>query len=166
MLIQDTLRVSSKQKIQPLENRRLFLPWQTDYTKLKTQFHEMNMQNWQDELLKLGKESLQMKTDVDSSSMMTSLQEFEAYIRANYISGINLLTDLFSELFKMPKASTLQESQKRINEALNVLRIIKKRQNCGSGWLKIMLTKLYTQLSPRRIKGNLSANAPKSKLRR
>ena len=48
-----------------------------------------------------------MKTDVDSSSMMTSLQEFEAYIRANYISGINLLTDLFSELFKMPKASTL-----------------------------------------------------------
>ena len=46
MLIQDTLRVSSKQKIQPLENRRLFLPWQTDYTKLKTQFHEMNMQNW------------------------------------------------------------------------------------------------------------------------
>ena len=46
MLIQDTSRVSSKQKIQPLENRRLFLPWQTDYTKLKTQFHEMNMQNW------------------------------------------------------------------------------------------------------------------------
>ena len=39
---------------------------------------------------------------------------------------MNLLTDSFSELFKMPKATTLEESQKRINVALNVL--IKKRQ--------------------------------------
>ena len=35
ILIQYTLRVSSKQKIQPLENRRLFLPWQSDFSKLK-----------------------------------------------------------------------------------------------------------------------------------
>ena len=41
ILIQDTLRVSSKQKIQPLENRRLFLPWQSDYSKLKKQFMKM-----------------------------------------------------------------------------------------------------------------------------
>ena len=38
--------------------------------------------------------------------------------------------ELFSELFKMPKATTLEESQKRINMALNVFRIIKKGQLC------------------------------------
>ena len=37
MMIQDMLRVSSKQKIPPLENRRLFLPWQSDYSLLKTE---------------------------------------------------------------------------------------------------------------------------------
>ena len=40
---------------------------------------------------------------------------------------MNLLTDLFSILFEMSKASSLEESQKTINEALNVYRIIKKR---------------------------------------
>ena len=48
-------------------------------------------------------------------------------MRASYIAGTNLLTDLFSVLFEMPKATSMEESQKRINEALNVLRIIKKR---------------------------------------
>ena len=78
--------------------------------------------------MKLGKESLRMKTNVDSCAVMNSLQEFEGYIKASYISGMNLLTDLFSEIFKMPKATTLEDSQKRINKALNVFRIIKKRQ--------------------------------------
>ena len=39
---------------------------------------------------------------------------------------MNLLTDLFSVLFEMSKASSLEESQKIINEALNEYRIIKK----------------------------------------
>ena len=55
ILIQDTLRVSSKQKIQPLENRRLFLPWQSDFSKLKKQFMKMGLPDWKSELLKLGK---------------------------------------------------------------------------------------------------------------
>ena len=57
---------------------------------------------------------------------MTSLCEFESYIHASYIAGMNLLTDLFSVLFGMSKASSMEESPKRINEALNVYRIIKK----------------------------------------
>ena len=58
---------------------------------------------------------------------MTSLGEFDSYIHASYIAGMNLLTDLFSILFEMSKAIFMEESQKRINEALNVYRIIKKR---------------------------------------
>ena len=99
ILIQDTLHVSRKQKIQPLENRRLFLPWQSDYSKLKKQFMKMNLPDWKTELLKLGKQSLRMKVDVESCASMTSLGEFEGFIHASYISGMNLLTDLFSVLF-------------------------------------------------------------------
>ena len=91
IMIQDTLRVSSKQKIQPLENRRLFLPWQSDYSKLNKQFQSMNLQDWRTELLKLAKQSLRMKVDVESCDSMTSLAEFEGFIRASYISGMNLL---------------------------------------------------------------------------
>ena len=125
------MRVSSKQKIQPLENRRLFLPWQSDYSKLKKQFQQMNLPDWKTELLKLAKQSLRMKVDVESCASMTSLAEFEEFIRASYISGMNLLIDLFSVLFEMSKASSLEESQKRINEALNVYPIIKKRELWG-----------------------------------
>ena len=57
-LIQDTLHVSSKQKIQPLENRRLFLPWQSDDSKLKKHFMKMELLDWKTELLKLAKQSL------------------------------------------------------------------------------------------------------------
>ena len=44
------------------------------------------------------------------------------YKRDAFIDGF------FSILFQMPKASTLEESRKRINKALNVYRIIKKRE--------------------------------------
>ena len=126
ILIQDTLRVSSKQKIQPLENRRLFLPWQSDYSKLKKQFMKMCPPDWKSGLLKLGKQSLRIRVDKESCASMTSLGEFESYIHASYIAGMNLLTNLFSILFEMSKANSMEESQKRINEALNVCRIIKK----------------------------------------
>ena len=65
--------------------------------------------------------------DIESCASMTSLGEFESYIHASYIAGMNLLTNLFSILFEMSKANSMEESQKRINEALNVYRIIKKR---------------------------------------
>ena len=38
-----------------LENRRLFLPWQSGYSKLKKQFQQINLHDWKTELLKLGK---------------------------------------------------------------------------------------------------------------
>ena len=66
ILIQDTLRISSKQKIQPLENRRLFLPWQADFSKQKKQFMKMGLPDWKTELLKLGKQPLRMKVDVET----------------------------------------------------------------------------------------------------
>ena len=103
ILIEDTLRVSSKQKIQPLENRRLFLPWQSDYSKLKKQFMKMNLPDWKTELLKLGKQSLRMKVDVESCASMTSLGEFEGFIHALYIAGMNLLTDLLTFFLKCQK---------------------------------------------------------------
>ena len=87
ILIQDTLRVSSKQKIQPLENRRLFLPWQSDFSKLKKQFIKMGLPDWKSEVLKLGKQSLRMKVDTETCASMTSLVEFESYIHASYIEN-------------------------------------------------------------------------------
>ena len=129
-MIQETMQVSSKQKIQPLENRCLFLPWQFDYSKLKKQFQSMGLPYWKTELLKLAKQSLRMKVNVESCASMTSLGEFEGFIHASYISGMNLLTDLFSILFEMSKASSLEESQKIINEALNEYRIIRNGA-CG-----------------------------------
>ena len=87
----------------------------------------MNLPVWKTELLKLAKQSLRMKVDVESCATMTSLAEFEGFIRVSYISGINLLTDLFSVLFEMSKAFSLEEFEKRINEALNVHWIIKKK---------------------------------------
>ena len=88
---------------------------------------KMGLPDWKTELLKLAKQSLRMRVDIETCASMTSLSEFESYIHASYIAGLNLLTDLFSVLFEMPKATSMEESQKRINEALNVYRIIKKR---------------------------------------
>ena len=53
----------------------------------------MNFPDWKTELLKLAKQPLRMKVDVES------LGEFESFIHASYISEMNLLTDLFSVLF-------------------------------------------------------------------
>ena len=83
---------------------------------------------------------------------MTSLGEFESYIHAS----MNMLTDLFSVLFGMSKATSMEESQKRINEALNVLRIIKKRnlwekkdeEDFDQEWSKVQADELMLLGSP------------------
>ena len=62
--MKEMILISSKQKNQPLENRRLFLPWQSDYSKLKKQFMKMCLPDWKSELLKLGKQSLRMRVDI------------------------------------------------------------------------------------------------------
>ena len=56
---------------------------------------KMGLPDWKTELLKLGKQSLRMKVDTETCASMTSLGEFESYIHASYIAGMNLLTDLF-----------------------------------------------------------------------
>ena len=56
------------------------------------------------------------------------MKEFESYIQAEYILGINLVNDLFSKLFSMPKAKDISESIKMSTEALNILRTIKGKK--------------------------------------
>ena len=47
------------------------------------------MTDWADQVLRLAKDS----------AYVTSLCKFEGYYKATYIVGMNLLTDLFSQLF-------------------------------------------------------------------
>ena len=51
-----------------------------------------------------------MRVDIETCASMTSLSKFESYIHASFIAGLNLLTDLFSVLFEMPKATSMEES--------------------------------------------------------
>ena len=62
------------------------------------------MMDWKEQVLKLAKNSLKISQDLEACLYLTELKEFESYIQAEYILGVNLLNDLFSKLFAMSKA--------------------------------------------------------------
>ena len=59
---------------------------------------------------------------------LTELREFENYIQNEYVIGVNLVTDLFSKLFALPRAKDVVDSIKMTTEALNILRTIKSKK--------------------------------------
>ena len=59
---------------------------------------------------------------------LTELREFEIYIQTEYDIGVNLVHDLFSKLFAMPRAKDIVDSIKMSTEALNILRTIKNKK--------------------------------------
>ena len=101
--MQEALRVSSKSKIQPLDARRVFLQWQDDNTTTKKQFRDLGVTDWADQVLRLAKDFLRIQHDIESYfyyAYIISLREFKSYIKAIYIVAMNLLTDLFSQLYR------------------------------------------------------------------
>ena len=59
---------------------------------------------------------------------MTSLGEFESYVRATYIVGQHLVQDLLSRLFDKQKPTTYKESIWNITSALNGMKILKTKK--------------------------------------
>ena len=127
LMLQETLRVVSRTKIRNLDSRRVFLPWHEDYQKLKATFKKTNLTDWNENVLKVAKESLKIQADIDACIFLNGLKEFEQYISTEYIVGVNMLNDLFSKLFAMSKANDMSESITMSTEALNIIRTVKNR---------------------------------------
>ena len=124
LMMQDALRSSNRQKIQKLRDRKHFLAWQTDYTKCKESLKQVGLANWRFELLKISKNSLEIETDVQSTVMVTNLKEFEAYMRSNYMGSLQVMTDLFTDVFKETKRpANVEESSLRITDVMNIIRL-------------------------------------------
>ena len=87
-----------------------------DYIKAKESLKTIGLANWKIELLKIAKESLSIDTDVRNTLMVTSLKEFESYIRATYLSSASLMTDLFADVFTNGRPSNIKESSSSIIE--------------------------------------------------
>ena len=84
----------------------------------------MGLANWKSELLKIAKSSLEIETDVQSTVMVTSLKEFEAYIRNNYMSSLQVMTDLFTYIFNETKRpANVEQSSSRITDVMNIIRL-------------------------------------------
>ena len=102
------------------------------------------MVDWKEQVLKLAKNSLKISQDLQACLYLTELKEFESYIQAEYILGVNLLNDLFSKLFAMFKAKDISESIKMSTEALNILRTIKSK-NLWSKFTEEHLDKIISR---------------------
>ena len=74
MLMQDALHSSNRQKIQKLKSRKYFLARKVDYTRCKEILKGIGVANWQTELLKIAKDSLEIETDIHNTLMVTSLK--------------------------------------------------------------------------------------------
>ena len=73
-------------------------------------------------------ESLKLPQDIEACIYLTKLKEFENYIQNEYVIGINLVSDLFSKLFAMPRAKDIVDSIRMTTEASNILRTIKSKK--------------------------------------
>ena len=107
LLIQETLKSMPRNKILPLDSRRVFLPWQTSYESLKRSVKGTGVSDWRAQVLKLAKESLKLPEDIEACIYLTELKQFESYIQTQYVIGINLVSDLFSKLFAKARAKNL-----------------------------------------------------------
>ena len=87
-----------------------------DYTRCKDVMKGIGLANWQQELLKVAKDSLEIETDVQNCLMITSLKEFEPYIRANYLGSLSVMSDLFTVVFKNQRPASVEESASRITD--------------------------------------------------
>ena len=72
-----------------------------------------------------------MQDDIESCLFMTSLGEFETYMKTTYIVGLNMVEDLLSRLFEMGKPANYTESIRGITEALNALKTIRVKKLDG-----------------------------------
>ena len=57
--------------------------------------------------------------------MVTSLKEFENYIKANYLGSLSVMRDLLTDVFKGQKPTNIEESSSQITEVLNIIRMCK-----------------------------------------
>ena len=89
------------------------------------------------------KESLKMKQDIEATTFMTSLSEFENYFLSTYIVRSNLVQDLLSRLFNKSKPITYEDSIRNINSAINGLKILKRKkleENLSDIQLEMVIT--------------------------
>ena len=95
-------------KLLDLENRLLILPYQDRYVHVRDEMKRRRIPDWRQHLLVMCKESLKMKQDIEATTFMTSLSEFENYFLSTYIVGSNLVQDLLSRLFNKSKPLHLE----------------------------------------------------------
>ena len=128
MMVQETLKSIPRNKLLSLDSRRIFLPWQASYEALKTYIKNAGVKDRRQQVLKIAKDSLKLPQDSEACLYLTELREFEQYIQNEYVIGVNLVTDLFSKLFALPRARDIVDSVKMTTEALNILRTIRNKK--------------------------------------
>ena len=72
-------------------------------------------------MLEISKMSLKIESAKQACTFMTNPQQFEEYIRINYIQGGQLIEDLCSEMFMKEAPTSVSESFQSITEGLAVL---------------------------------------------
>ena len=66
MMVQETLKSIPRNKLLPLDSRRVFLPWQASYEALKISIKNAGVKDWRQQVLKIAKDSLKLPQDSDA----------------------------------------------------------------------------------------------------
>ena len=66
MMVQETSKSIPRNKLLPLDSRRVFLPWQASYEALKISIKNAGVRDWRQQVLKIAKDSLKLPQDSDA----------------------------------------------------------------------------------------------------
>ena len=127
-VLQEVLKTFPKVRLTPLNSRRDIVPWIGRFQSVKSTLKTSGIADWKIQLLNMGRESLKMEADKVATKYMDSLGEFETYMADTYVSGLNLIEDLLSELTKKDMPSNASQSIANIQETLVVMKTIKKKK--------------------------------------
>ena len=101
------------------------------FKELKENFKKNQIPDWKNKLLRLSKEAMKIQADIQATQYMTSLHEFEKYIKSTHVSEIDVISDLLSEIVKKETPTTAIQSIPLIQDSLIILGTIRKRKLGG-----------------------------------
>ena len=80
MMMQETLKSIPRNKLIPLDSRRVFLPWHASYEELKESIRKAGVKDWKQHVLKIAKESLKIPQDSEACLYLSCLPSPELRI--------------------------------------------------------------------------------------
>ena len=127
-IVNQTLRDQPRTELIDFESRRDAVRFVSGLKKMKQQFRELGLPDADDKVLTLAKKKLKIEKDKRAVKHMETLKELERYLKVSYITDINLLDDLLSDLRSWGPPTSSAASIQNIQEALAVLATIKRKK--------------------------------------